>query len=40
MKNYDIMPEKVLGHYDVDTRGKTCPNFNVKVFIMNHILGD
>ena len=33
MENYDIMPNKVLGHYQVDKHGKTCPNFDVPKFI-------
>jgi N-acetylmuramoyl-L-alanine amidase len=32
MENYDIMPNKVLGHYQVDKHGKTCPNFDIVEF--------
>ena len=32
MENYDIMPNKVLGHYQVDKHGKTCPNFDMVEF--------
>jgi N-acetylmuramoyl-L-alanine amidase len=32
MENYDIMPNKVLGHYQVDKHGKTCPNIDIVEF--------
>ena len=40
MNNYNIPTDKVFGHYQLDKRGKTCPNFNVDVWKRNYLLGD
>lgn len=31
-KMWDIPVEKILGHYEVDKAGKTCPNINMDLF--------
>lgn len=28
MGTYNIKPDQVFGHYELDKKGKTCPNFN------------
>lgn len=32
MKKYKLSRKDVLGHYEVDTHGKTCPNINMDEF--------
>jgi len=29
---WNLKPEDVLGHYEVDQHGKTCPNVDMKIF--------
>ena len=32
MRKYGIAPQAVLGHYELDTHGKTCPNLQMIAF--------
>jgi len=34
MIQYDLTLEDVYGHYELDTNGKTCPNFNPRELIV------
>lgn len=29
MDTYHIKPDQIFGHYELDKKGKTCPNFDV-----------
>lgn len=28
MTMFDLKPDQIFGHYELDTQGKTCPNFD------------
>ena len=40
MTQFDLQVEDVIAHADVDTHGKTCPNFNVKDFMDKYVLSE
>lgn len=40
MTQFDLSPEDVLGHYQVDTHGKTCPNFDIDWFMHKYVLSE
>lgn len=37
MWEFDLKRENILGHYEVDKDGKTCPNFNIREVISERI---